>query len=103
MADHTRTTMLERVAMAIDGAHTCRSCGAYCAYAVPPRDCEGRCSPYEGTSEHKARAAIEAMREPTEAMAEAVFMETGDPCWLENAIKAWQAGIDAALVEDHPP
>ena len=49
-----------------------------------------------------AKAAIEAIREPTEAMAEAVWAETGDPCWLENAIRAWQAGIDAALADDQP-
>ena len=44
-----------------------------------------------------ARAAIEAMREPSDAMAEAIWHETGDPCWKENAVKAWKAGIDEAL------
>jgi len=44
-----------------------------------------------------ARAAIEAMREPTEAMTDLIWQETADPCWRENAIKAWQAGIDEAL------
>lgn len=46
-----------------------------------------------------ARSAIEALREPTDEIAEAVWAETGDPCWKENAIEAWQAGIDAALAE----
>ena len=44
-------------------------------------------------------AILNALRDPTDEMAQAVFLETGDPCWLENAIKAWQAGIDAALAE----
>lgn len=44
-----------------------------------------------------ARAAIEAMREPTDAMTDAIWEETADPCWRENAIKAWQAGVDVAL------
>jgi hypothetical protein len=48
-----------------------------------------------------ALAAIAAMRDPTDLVAEAVWAETGDPCWKENAIEAWQAGIDAAL-QDTP-
>lgn len=44
-----------------------------------------------------APLVIKTMREPTEAMAEAIWAETGDPCWKENAVKAWQAGIDEAL------
>lgn len=43
------------------------------------------------------RSTIADMREPTEVMAEAIWAETGDPCWKENAVRAWQAGIDEAL------
>lgn len=45
-----------------------------------------------------ARAAIEAMREPTEAMERAGLREmTIDPAWAKPA---WQAMISAALSED---
>lgn len=44
-----------------------------------------------------ARAAIEAMREPSDQMAEAGFQHTGDPCWPENVKEAWRAMIDEAL------
>lgn len=50
-----------------------------------------------------AHAAIKAMREPTEAMVEAIWAETADPCWTENAVKAWQAGIDEALAGTSEP
>jgi hypothetical protein len=46
-----------------------------------------------------ARAMLRSMREPTDKMAEAIWDKTGDPCWKDDAIKAWQAGIDAALEE----
>lgn len=46
---------------------------------------------YEGT----ARAAIAAMREPTEAMLDA---DGG-----VDAIDCWHAMVDAALAEDLPP
>lgn len=42
-----------------------------------------------------ARAAIEAMREPTEAMIEFGFNQTGDG--RENVKAAWHSMIDAAL------
>jgi len=45
----------------------------------------------------EVRCGLEAMREPTDDMAEAIWAETADPCWKENAIQAWQAGIDTAL------
>ena len=47
-----------------------------------------------------AREAIAAMRDPTGEMAEAIWARTGDPCWRENAIEAWQAGVDTALKTD---
>jgi len=56
-------------------------------------------TPKAGVSKERAMAlaAIEAMREATDAMIDAVWEQTGDPCWRENAIQAWQSGIDAAL------
>lgn len=46
-----------------------------------------------------ARAAIEAMREPTEAMIDA-GENTGINLWIQfEAVIAWQAMIDAALAE----
>lgn len=63
---------------------------------------------YRGDAEadcdaRNARAAIEALREPSDAMAEAGFQETGDPCWPENVKRAWRAMIDAALSEATSP
>lgn len=46
---------------------------------------------------YAARAAIEAMRRPTEAMVDAGYDFTADPCWREDFIKGWQAMIDEAL------
>ena len=46
-----------------------------------------------------ARAALDAMREPTEPMVEAAWEHTADPCWRENVADAWRAAIDAALSE----
>lgn len=48
-----------------------------------------------------AHAAIAAMREPTDEMAEAGFQHTADPCWQENVKEAWRAMIDQILSE-HP-
>lgn len=50
--------------------------------------------------EHLAIAAIEAMREPTEAM-EWVGDDAHDP-HVRNASEIWQAMIDAALLEQQP-
>ena len=47
----------------------------------------------------RARRAIAAMREPTEAMTRAGWEHTGDPCWLHNVADAWRAMIDAAVGE----
>ena len=44
-----------------------------------------------------ARAAIEAMREPTEAMKERGFQYTADPCWPDDVGRAWRHMIDEAL------
>lgn len=49
--------------------------------------------------ERLARAALEALREPTEAMLDASFIDDGrgsDVDWV-LATKVWQAMIDAAL------
>lgn len=58
------------------------------------------------TFDHAARAAIEAMREPTEEMCwSATDVSVGTGCegtftiHLEAAKEAWQAMIDAALKE----
>lgn len=50
-----------------------------------------------------ARAAIEAMREPTPEMLGAGWPHTADPCWVEDVRKAWGAMIDAALKEPDRP
>ncbi len=34
-------------------------------------------------------------KEPTEAMLEAGFVHTGDPCWLEDVAKAYRAMVSA--------
>lgn len=46
---------------------------------------------------HVSAAAIAAMREPTEAMADAGAIETDSE---EDAIECWNAMIDEALRED---
>lgn len=45
----------------------------------------------------EARAAIEAMREPTQAMRDAM---NDDIDWDGDAVRAYVAGIDAALTEE---
>lgn len=50
-----------------------------------------------------AEAALKALREPTEAMCEAGFEHTGDPCWPKDVGKAWRAMIDAALSSEASP
>lgn len=44
-----------------------------------------------------ARAAITAMSKPTDAMKQAGFELTGDPCWPEDVGRAWEAMINEAL------
>lgn len=77
--------MVERVARAI--------CGE-------PRGCDYpqcRCSPsWIVGIDHRARAAIAAMREPIEVMQRA--WEGPEP-WDQEALEVWQAMIDAALKE----
>ena len=70
------TSMVERVARAIANV----DCGDY----------ELRPNTYNAT----ARAAIEAMRVPTDAMKEARFQRLGEGGRIE-----WEAMIDAALAE----
>ena len=48
---------------------------------------------------YQARAAIEALREPSDAMVDAAWQHTGHPCWQEDVKRAWQAAITAALGE----
>jgi hypothetical protein len=47
--------------------------------------------------ERCVRAAIAAMREPTDAMEDAGFREIGEPVREENAAAVWRAMIDEAL------
>lgn len=50
--------------------------------------------------DYAARAAIEAMREPTDAMQAAALDRSGMECWDHidsRLMDAWQAAIDAAL------
>ncbi len=98
----TDASMVERVARAICG----NSLGGYCEFVGGDLGCKvGRGESFNGKncvatrdalqlSEHwrEARAAIEAMREPTDAM-EAAGERFHFP---ENT---WQAMIDAALKE----
>src|SRR6266704_3504878 len=44
-----------------------------------------------------ARAAIAAMREPTEGMKQVGFGRAGDPCWQEDVGLIWRGMIDEAL------
>lgn len=64
--DPNDAEMVECVARAIDGAHTCRTCGAYCEDGSPPNDCNDRCSLDSPTSEHRARAALTALAKGAE-------------------------------------
>jgi hypothetical protein len=48
-------------------------------------------------NEADAVALINAMREPTDEMAEAGFQFTGDPCWQDDVKRAWRAMIDESL------
>lgn len=86
--------MVERVARAIMAGLKDDLGGYYCYDS-----CAVRCSTLDGTFDlyDLARAAIGAMRKPTEKILDLIHEETADPCWRENALKAWQAGIDGAL------
>ena len=50
-----------------------------------------------------ARAAIEAIREPSKAMEEAGRREMGMDEWEGTASNVWRAMIDAALAEGETP
>jgi hypothetical protein len=74
--------MVERVVRAICPQTVCRF----------PEDCDESCI----NREVQARAAIEALREPTGPMVDAIRPVT----WNYDdgyALRGWQAGIDAAL------
>lgn len=75
------TSMVEKVAKAIQHADAHK--GTY--YGVDDADA--------GTM---ARAAIEAMREPTDAMVDAM---QDDIDWDGDAVRAYKCAIDAALNE----
>lgn len=76
----TTQTMLEKVEAAIMGE---MRLGSVCEDEV--RDA--------------ARAALQAVREPTEEMVGAAKEHTYDPAWPEEAVAIWQAMIDAILQE----
>lgn len=77
-------TMIERVARAIADP------GKYCGFRGD-----------RGMSEWQARAAIEAMREPSEEMLEAGWQETPSDWWSDDdeggLIPVWHAMIEEAL------
>ena len=89
------TGMIERVARAIGAAQGTTWTDDFVTYANPPGDPVGPVAICRAA----ARAAIEAMREPTEGMVNAawpdypVFGETPQP------IDAWPRMITAALSE----
>lgn len=84
--------MVERVAGALHAAHA--------EVGWPADECE--------TCDKLARAAIEAMREPTEAMIRAgepvvydcYSLEPGEGLDENPALPTWQAMIDAALQDE---
>lgn len=77
--------MIERVAKAIEDE--CAGCD--------PRDTAAFTA--------AARKAIAAIREPTDAMVQAGWPHTADPCWDSNVADAWRAMIDVALVDAATP
>jgi hypothetical protein len=90
--------MIERVARAMENAYQCRACGALIRGERPGEPCCERPSWVEASPELKARAAIEAMREPTEDMvSEAVGRN--EELGRVTAESAYRAMIDAALAE----
>ncbi len=82
-------SMIERVAKAIEGANITSSDGSHSMKFS---------TPWEIADNYRriARAAIEAMREPTEKM-----VDTGNECcdYFKHARQTWGAMIDAALSE----
>ncbi len=82
--------MLERVVRAIcmpDHDHT-----------AEPKACCGKCNAIVD----KARAAIKAMREPTQAMVNDGILngvENGFGCGYSDYVDLWQAMVDGALKE----
>jgi len=49
------------------------------------------------TSRDTARAALEAIREPTSEVVSAGYPAFADPCWPEDAARGYTAMIDAIL------
>ncbi len=96
-------TALERVAVALEQG-VCMECRRPCVGGITPADCDkAGCAWDRATPAEQARAAIEAMREPTEAM----IRGARDVCICDVPIVQvygdegfiWQAMIDAALAE----
>jgi hypothetical protein len=84
-------SMIERVARAIARAHRIGD------LFIAPDGSAHKSEPWQGFVDH-ARAAIAAMREPTEAMAsEGAFAVDG--LFEPGAVAVWQAMTDAALKE----
>lgn len=86
-------SMVERVARAIDQG-VCAVCGRPAVGQITPQDCDRKrpCEWRPGTRSENARAAIEAMREPTEAML-SIARRNNHPRDEET----WRTMIDAAL------
>lgn len=97
--------MIERVALALKA----KIGEAFNAKPIPHSPPEWGAWSATGGSlnlEELARAAIEAMREPTEEMIEAAYYPAGEPgdqsVSRSEAEETWHAMIDAALKESEP-
>ena len=93
-------SMIERVARAIAAVHIAEVKGTDCEPVVAER-VESRWMSYR----EEARAAIAAMREPTEAMVDAGYACDGTTTYDATAFceTHWRAMIDAALAEGAGP
>lgn len=99
----TEQTMIERVAMAIKRARY------YTPGLWSPKEVEEEISrPLSSIEIGFARAAIEAMREPTEMMIDRFVSRAlcvsvhGDGGWSDYGHEQWKAMIDEALKEEEP-
>lgn len=85
-------TMVERVARRLHAAHYERGRGLAPDWSALTRH-------EQEMWMFSARAALAAMREPTEGMVAAGWPHTADPCWRDHVADAWRAMIDKALEE----
>lgn len=95
--------MVDRVAQALE-LGVCKYCRRSCVGGHTPTDCERKdCTWERPTNAEQARAAIEAMREPTEAMRETCWShhyeanEYSEGVMPEQAAHNWELMVDEAL------